>query len=418
MDAILKLAELSEVMSFEPAEETRLAGAAPDHTPPCGIPPGGSFPGKSNPDFNPDANSQPGASQSCLAAKTAGIPIHHAVMPGGKTIALLKTLQTSACERDCYYCCFRAGRDFRRTTFSPDELAQAFMKMVKARTVDGLFLSSGIAGGGLRTQDRLIATAEILRFKLGFRGYLHLKIMPGAERAQVERTMQLADRVSINLEAPNTRSLSRLAPHKTFMEELLQPLQWVEQIRQTQPARSGWNGRWPSSTTQFVVGGAGESDLELLTTTAYLNRTVSLARAYYSGFSPVKDTPLENLPAINPWRQNRLYQASFLLRDYGFDLEDLPFQAEGNLPVEIDPKLAWARQNLTEAPIEINRAERQSLLRIPGIGPKSAQSILAARRMGRLHNLNDLRGLGVRVERAAPFMLMDGHRPPQQLPLF
>lgn len=406
MDAMIKLAELSEAMDFEPAEETRLAG----NLPPCGIPPGGNFPGSHPSGSRPDKKNQ--------LAKTANIPIHHAAMPGGKTIALLKTLQTSACERDCYYCCFRAGRDFRRTTFSPDELAQAFMKMVQARTVDGLFLSSGIAGGGLRTQDRLIATAEILRLKLGFRGYLHLKIMPGAEKAQVERAMQLADRVSINLEAPNTRSLSRLAPHKTFMEELLRPLQWVDQIRQTQPDRSGWNGRWPSSTTQFVVGGAGESDLELLTTTAYLNRTVHLARAYYSGFAPVKDTPLENLPAINPWRQNRLYQASFLLRDYGFDLEDLPFQPAGDLPVEIDPKLAWARQNLSEAPIEINRAGRQSLLRIPGIGPKSAQSILAARRTGRLQSLNDLRGLGVRVERAAPFLLLDGHRPPQQLPLF
>ncbi len=404
MNAIQKFAELSDAMAYEPAEEMGAATARPA----C-------------PAFatgETAAGEQTLAAQSCTPSKIAGVPIHHAIMPGGKTIALLKTLQTSACEKDCYYCCFRAGRDFKRTTFTPDELAQGFMSMVRARTVSGLFLSSGVAGGGLRTQDRLIDTAEILRHKMGFRGYLHLKIMPGAEQAQVERAMMLADRVSINLEAPNTGRLARLAPNKTFMEELLTPLQWVEHIRQTQPAHLGWNGRWPSSTTQFVVGGAGESDLELLTTTAYLNRAVHLARAYYSGFSPVKDTPLENLPAINPWRQHRLYQASFLLRDYGFDLEEMPFQPEGNLPVEIDPKLAWARANLSETPVEINQAERQALMRIPGIGPQTAQSILAARVKNPLRTINDLRGLGVCVERAIPFLLLDGHRPAQQLALF
>jgi predicted DNA-binding helix-hairpin-helix protein len=398
MDVIQKMAELSVMMAYEPAEET-----SPGDLTPCTVLPTA-------------ASALTG--QTCQPAKMNGVPIHHAVMPGGKSIALLKTLQTSACEKDCYYCCFRAGRDFRRTTFTPDELAQGFMAMVQARVVSGLFLSSGVAGGGLRTQDRLIDTAEILRHKLGFRGYLHLKIMPGAEQAQVERAMMLSDRVSINLEAPNTACLSRLAPHKMFMEELLRPLQWVEAIRRTQPAELGWNGRWPSSTTQFVVGGAGETDLELLTTTAYLNRAVHLARAYYSGFSPVKDTPMENLPAINPWRQHRLYQASFLLRDYGFDLEDIPFQPGGNLPVEVDPKLAWARANLSDAPVEINQAERLDLLRIPGIGPKTAQTILAARHTGRLHSLGELRGLGVQVNRAAPFLLLDGHRPPEQLSLW
>src|SRR5262249_49203893 len=159
---------------------------------------------------------------------------------------------------------------------------------------EGTFLSSGIAGGGIRTQDRLLDTADILRRKLRFRGYIHLKIMPGAEKAQVERAMQLADRVSVNLEAPNTRSLARLAPHKQFLEELLQPLKWVEEIRKNQPAEKGWGGRWPSTTTQFVVGGADESDLEILTTTAWLNQNVRLKRAYFSAFRPISDTPLEN----------------------------------------------------------------------------------------------------------------------------
>ncbi len=166
-----------------------------------------------------------------------------AVMPNGKRIALLKTLLTSACERNCYYCPFRAGRDYRRTSLKPEEMAQAFDAMHRAGIVQGMFLSSGVAGGSMRTQDQIIASAEILRRKFHFRGYLHLKLMPGAQRAQVERLMQLADRVSLNLEAPNAQRLERLAPRKAFMDELIQPLRWVEEIRHTQPAYQGWNGR-------------------------------------------------------------------------------------------------------------------------------------------------------------------------------
>jgi predicted DNA-binding helix-hairpin-helix protein len=202
------------------------------------------------------------------------------------------------------------------------------------------------------------------------------------------------------------------------MEELLRPLKWIDAIRCSQPVSQAWNGRWPSTTTQFVVGAAGESDLELMTTTSALNQQVHLARAYFSGFSPIQGTPLENLPPNNPWREHRLYQASFLLRDYGFDLEELPFAGDGNLPLGTDPKLAWARVNLSEAPIEINRAERNELLRIPGVGPKTAQAILAARRVNKIRGLNDLRSLGIPVEKAAPFLLLDGHRTPVQLPLF
>jgi predicted DNA-binding helix-hairpin-helix protein len=264
----------------------------------------------------------------------------------------------------------------------------------------------------------LLDTADILRNKFGFRGYIHLKIMPGAEKEQVYRAMQLADRVSVNLEAPNTDRLSRLAPHKQFLEELLQPLKWVEEIRKTVPAYKGWNGRWPSSVTQFVAGGADESDLELLTTTEWLHKNVRLSRAYFSAFSPIPNTPLENKAAVNPLREHRLYQASFLLRDYGFDLEELPFVDDGNLPLASDPKLAWARQNLSERPVDINRAEKRELLRVPGIGPKGAEAILKARREGRLRELSNLRKLGVAIQRAAPFVLVNGRRSPQQMQLF
>jgi len=344
--------------------------------------------------------------------------VHPAQLPNGRQILLLKTLLSSACERDCYYCPFRAGRDFRRATFKPQEFAELFMKLHQARVAEGIFLSSGIAAGGANTQNKILDTAEILRKRLGYRGYMHLKIMPGAERGQVERLMQLADRVSINLEAPNTERLARLAPHKTFLEELLQPLKWVEEIRRTQPAYKFWNGRHPSTVTQFVAGGADESDLELLTTTNWLMKNVQLKRAYYSAFHPIRDTPLENKAAVDPLREHRLYQASFLLRDYGFDLEEMPFAQDGNLPLPTDPKLAWAQTNLTDRPLEINQAEKRELLRIPGIGLKGANAILSARRMSRLRDLTSLRKLGIVVARAAPFLLLDGRRPASQLAMF
>jgi predicted DNA-binding helix-hairpin-helix protein len=224
--------------------------------------------------------------------------------------------------------------------------------------------------------------------------------------------------VSINLEAPNRERLTKLAPNKNFFEELFTPLKWVEEIRQTQPAYRGWNGRWPSTVTQFVAGGSDESDLELLTTTDWLMKNVRLTRAYYSAFYPIRDTPMENKAAVNPLREHRLYQASFLLRDYGFDLEEMPFVQDGNLPLTTDPKLAWAEQNLRGRPLEINKAERRELLRLPGIGPKGADAILRARRIGKVRDLASLKKLGVVTTRIAPFILLDGRRADQQLAFF
>lgn len=352
-----------------------------------------------------------------LERKKHSLGISYAQLPNGRKMPMLKTLLTSACERDCYYCPFRARRNFRRATFKPDEMAAIYAQMHRAGLVEGLFLSSGVAGGGVRTQDRLLDAADILRHKHGYRGFLHLKMMPGLERAQVLRAMQLADRVSINLEAPTTDSLRRLAPHKVFVDELLQPLKWAHEIRRTLLPHETITGRWPSLVTQFVVGGAGESDLEIMTTTAYLTRQLRLGRVYFSAFHPVPDTPLENHAPENPWREHRLYQASFLLRDYGFELEDLPFTPQGRLPLEMDPKLAWAQQNLSAAPVELNRADRQMLLRVPGIGPRGVEAILQARRKGKLRDVRDLKALGVLAARAAPFILLDGRQPARQLSL-
>ena len=385
MDQLETLQTLSDQMVLEHAEETRGEPAKP----------------------------------ACFTPKEKrAVFVHPAQLPNGKQVKLLKTLLSSACERDCYYCPFRAGRDFRRATFKPQEFAELFMKLYQSNMAEGIFLSSGIAAGGANTQNKILDTAEILRKKLGFRGYLHLKIMPGAEKDQVQRLMQVADRVSINLEAPNKERLAKLAPNKSFFEELFQPLKWVEEIRQTQPAYKAWNGRWPSTVTQFVAGGSDETDLELLTTTDWLTKNVRLTRAYFSAFHPIRDTPMENKAAVDPQREHRLYQASFLLRDYGFDLEEMPFVEGDNLPLATDPKLAWAQQNLEGKPLEINKAERRELLRVPGIGPKGADAILRARRVGKLRDLTSLKKLGVVTTRVAPFILLDGKRPASQIAMF
>ncbi|MBN1247063.1 MAG: radical SAM protein [Anaerolineae bacterium] len=367
--------------------------------------------------LGPAARFEPAEDVGLMGQKTAGPPppkelsrcISHATLPGGRRVPMLKTLVSSVCENDCRYCAFRSGRDIPRATFVPDELAELSYQLWRQGLVKGVFLSSGVVGGGPRTQDKIIATAEILRRKYRFPGFLHVKIMPGAEYDQIAETLRWADRVSINLEAPNQARLSDLAPRKEFSEQLLARLRWAHRLR------SSMDGRRPSLSTQFVVGAVGETDLELLLTSAYLYRQLGLARTYFSGFSPVPDTPLEGQPPIDIKREHRLYQASFLLRDYDFDVEELPFDGNGSLPLDVDPKLAWARSHLVESPIEVNTADRRQLLRIPGIGPTTADRILSARRQGTLRDLSHLRQLGIQVGRAAPFVLLDGHQAPRQL---
>jgi predicted DNA-binding helix-hairpin-helix protein len=383
MDPIARMKMFSSYMDLEPAEEVSCAHSSP----PEGI-------------------------------RHKDLNISQAVMPGGKRIHLLKTLLTSACERNCYYCPFRAGRDFRRATFKPEELARTFMSIHRAGAAEGIFLSSGIAGGSVRTQDQLIDTAYILRHKLNYRGYLHLKIMPGAERDQVLHSMQLADRVSVNLEGPNDHRLQMLAPKKQFFDELLRPLQWIEEIRTTFSPRGSWKNRWPSSATQFVVGAVGESDLELLSISEHLLKRLHLRRTYFSPFRPLRDTPLSQNPPESKERERRLYQSSYLLRDYGFELEELPFTPDGNLPAKMDPKLAWAQEHLRSAPVDLLKADREELLRVPGIGPKRAETILNLRRMGELHTPENLYRVGLNFSRTAPYILLGGKKPPHQLELF
>lgn len=345
-------------------------------------------------------------------------PVTQAHLPNGKTIPLLKTMQTSVCERDCNYCVFRSGRNTQRVSLSPDELARAVVKLSEANIAQGVFLSSGILDGGIKTQDRIIATAEILRKKYDYRHYIHLKIMPGAEKEQIYRAMQLADRVSINLEGPNEDCLRKLAPHKVFFQELLEPIKIIDTIRNNYSPRLAWKGTWPSSCTQFVVGAVGESDFDLLHTTTQLQSTYHIARAYFSGFSPVPNTPFENRPPLHAYRQHRLYQAFYLLRDYRFSFEEIQFSSSGNLDTEKDPKMVWAEANLSNHPVEINSASYHQLIRIPGIGSITAKNILVNRSFHKIRDLQSLHKLGASAKRAARFILLDGQQPTYQLELF
>ena len=340
--------------------------------------------------------------------------ITHVSTPKGQ-LPILKAMSTTACEKNCFYCPFRAGRSrMKRLTFTPDELAGGVDTLQRAGKVQGMFLSSGIIKGGVTTQDKIIETAEIVRRHNGYRGYLHLKVMPAIEYDQLYRLMQLADRVSVNLEGPTQERLNMLAPKKDFERDLLTMLRWAEEIRRTHP-----DEKLAGTVTQFVVGAVGDTDQELLSLSSRLYREMGLTRAYYSGFNPVIQTPFENVPPTDPLREHRLYQASFLLRDYGWKVEDLPFLTDGNMLLDMDPKRAWAETYLRSDPIDIMKASRKLLLRVPGIGPLGADAILRARRRGRLTELSHLRQLNIRApERAAPYILLDGHKPAIQLGLF
>jgi predicted DNA-binding helix-hairpin-helix protein len=370
----------------------------------------------SNDNFPLEADSSQECAPQINGKSYSGIPISEVTRSGGVKMKVLKSMLTTACERNCYYCPFRAGRSMRRANFKPDEMATTFMEVHNSGAVEGMFLSSGILKGGITTQDKLLDTAEILRKTHHYRGYLHLKIMPGAERDQVKRAMQLANRVSVNLEAATEKHLEKLAPKKDFFRELFQPLKWAHEIRQEFP-RGTWNGRWASSVTQFVVGAVGESDLELVSVSERLYRDHGLQRAYYSPFHPIENTPLEHVEPESETRKLRLYQSSFLLRDYGFSMEEMPFDLKGNLPRDIDPKTAMARQTLIHTPIEINSATKEELLRVPGFGPKSVEAILRNRRLRKFVDLSQLKKIGIQSEIARDFILMNGKRPARQLAL-
>ncbi|MFA4029943.1 MAG: hypothetical protein GDYSWBUE_001279 [Candidatus Fervidibacterota bacterium] len=319
---------------------------------------------------------------------------------GTRKVRLLKTLLTNACRNDCRYCATSCLVDRRVISLTPHELATAFMEMYRRGLVSGLFLSSGVHGSADATMEKLIDTAIILRRKLGYRGYLHLKVMPGASEEAIKQAAKFADRLSCNLEAPNASRLKAIAPSKDFEGEIWKTLTLIGDCA-GETLKCGY-------TTQLVVGAAGESDREILSTTWLLYRQHGLHRAYYSGFMPIPGTPMENHPPTSQQRQLRLYQADWLLRFYGFELDELVFDDAGNLPLDVDPKMAWATSHMDAFPVEVNEAPKELLLRVPGIGVTAAERIIKARRERKLTSVEQLMALGVAIERCAPFILLDG----------
>ncbi|MDD5305751.1 MAG: putative DNA modification/repair radical SAM protein [Deltaproteobacteria bacterium] len=338
--------------------------------------------------------------------------IYPAALPSGKRVPMLKVLQQSGCERGCYYCVERSGGAAGRgASFTPDELARLFSDMHAQGSVFGMFLSSAIRDGAPATMERMLATAEILRLRHRFRGYLHLKVLPGARPDQVERAMQLATRVSVNLEAPNAARLARMAPAKAFESELVAPMRQI--------ARAEAEGRFARSgqTTQLVVGASEETDAEIGRSASLLYGRLNLARVYYSAFQPVPGTPLEGKPPTPFAREHRLYQMDFLLRKYGFGIDEIPFGEDGALPSATDPKTAWAALHPERFPLEVNTARAEELVRVPGIGPVCAARIESTRRKAPIRSLPALEAMGVSGRAAAPYVLLDGRRPPVQLAL-
>jgi predicted DNA-binding helix-hairpin-helix protein len=340
--------------------------------------------------------------------------VYNAQRPGGTT-RLFKVLQTNSCAFSCKYCYTSCAIRRKRTTFKPDELATTFIALQRKKRVEGLFLSSGIVPDADTTMEKMLGTVERLRFREGYTGYIHLKLIPGASFEYIERAIELANRVSLNLEAPNQARLDELTPDKEFDSSMWSRMTWAAELMKQ--ARQEGRKAARSLTTQFVVGAAGESDRELLETVQRAHRELGLWRAYFSAFHPIDRSPLAEQPAEDPIRALRLYQSDFMLRDYGFCYDELPFNEQGLLPRDKTPKQAWAEQHLHE-PVEVNRASREQLLRVPGIGPKSADKIIAARREARLHDLTQLKVLGVTVGWAAPYVLLDGRRTLQQLRLW
>jgi putative DNA modification/repair radical SAM protein len=339
--------------------------------------------------------------------------IYPTTLPNGTTVRLLKTLLSNDCIHNCYYCANRADRPFKRLSFTSDEMVRLFLEMKRRNLVDGLFLSSAVTKSPKETMENMLKVAEILREVYKFKGYIHLKILPESSEDYLIRAMELADRVSINLEAPKKEYLTKIAPQKNF-DNLFKKIEIINKLllKDKRP-KYGF-------TTQFVVGAENEKDKEILYTVYNLYKKYNLNRAYFSAFKPIPMTPFEDLPPTSTWREHRLYQADFLLRKYNFSLEELIFQSDGNLYINEDPKWIWAINHPEFFPIEINKANLNELLRIPGIGPICAKRIINERKKNKIRNIKDLEKLGVVVKRASKFILINGKRPTEerQLELF
>jgi len=317
----------------------------------------------------------------------------------GKTVRIFKTLMTNSCTHDCNYCqnSTRCTKSHAKSMYEPDELARVFMHLVKNHNIEGLFLSSGIVKDADYTTDRMLEAVKIVREKYQFRGYVHFKILPGVSYDRVKEARKYATRMSINIEATSSERINELTSIKTFKSDILKRQAWIK-------------GMSPPSgqSTQLVVGAAGETDWEVLKMMKWEYENMDLHRMYYSGFNPVNSTPFESKAAAPKWRANRLYNVDWLYRKYNYEFNELKevLNDDGMLPDE-DPKVTHAKRFLSK-PVEVESANYDELLRVPGIGPKTAKTIISNRQNIGTLKREHLQQMGVILDRADPFIKVDG----------
>ncbi|MDR0395682.1 MAG: putative DNA modification/repair radical SAM protein [Oscillospiraceae bacterium] len=348
---------------------------------------------------------------------TVGAGICHSFASDGRCISLLKVLFSNACVYDCRYCANRRGADGPRAAFTPEELAELTIAFYRRNYIEGLFLSSAVARSPDYTMERMIGALAILRGKYRFNGYIHAKAIPGASPEAVRALGMLADRLSVNIELPSEASLNRLAPDKTragILEPMSQIMKGSEQsyleskalaLSRVQPSAAPRGFAPAGQSTQMIIGATPETDRAIMRLASGLYRKYRLRRVFYSAYIPVSDDSA--LPALDSppplLREHRLYQADFLLRFYGFDAEEILPEDSPSLNAYLDPKCSWALRNPERFPVDVNRAPLSDLLRVPGIGPKSAERVMTARRQTRL-TIDDLRRIGVVLKRARFFI--------------
>ena len=343
---------------------------------------------------------------------STGMGICHSYSEDGRCISLLKILLTNHCIYDCAYCVTRRSNDIKRAAFKIQEVVDLTINFYRRNYIEGLFLSSGIFKDPDYTMERLVRVAKKLRLEENFNGYIHLKSIPGASDELMYEAGLYADRLSVNVEIPTVSGLKLLAPEKDH-KDFIRPMETVKReitkyreekkVLKTAPAYAP-----AGQSTQLIIGATGESDMEVMYSAEYYYKKFNLRRVYYSGYIPVStDQRLPGLETQVPLlRENRLYQTDWLLRFYGFQLPEILSPTHPNLDMEVDPKLSWALRNLGQFPVDVNRADREMLLRVPGLGVKSANKILPARKFRKL-NWDHLTKIGVALNRAKYFLLCD-----------
>ena len=316
---------------------------------------------------------------------------------------LFKTLVSNVCSNDCKYCPLRDEEDIRRCTLSPEETVRVFLDYYDRRKVFGLFLSSGVTGSPDATMDRIIATARLLRQRHRFRGYMHLKVIPGSSDAAIEEAVSLASAVSLNIETPGAGNLAKLSRKKNYLRDIIEPMKRISQL-----TARGCRFEKVKQTTQFVVGPAGESDAEIVKYMGALYDRLKMHRLYFSAYqSGLGDAAPRVAPVScgDPFvREHRLYQVDFLMRKYGFKDDDIVFDSAGRLSLDADPKEVWASHHPEFFPLDVNRASRQELLRVPGLGPVTVDRIVRTRRAQRIARLERIGTVGARLKKARSYL--------------